>query len=44
LFFTADDDAEQIAFFRENNLKFLIKPVPIRVIRKEVADILKRAA
>jgi CheY-like chemotaxis protein len=44
LFFTADDDAEQIAFFRENNLKYLIKPVPIRVIRKEVADILKRAA
>jgi CheY-like chemotaxis protein len=44
LFFTVSDDAEQIAFFEKNDLKYLIKPVPIKVMRKEITDILKRAA
>lgn len=42
LFFSAADDSENLSFFRENNLKYLIKPADIRDIIKTVGKILNR--
>lgn len=42
LFYSAADDLENISFFRENNLKYLIKPADIRDIIKTVGKILNR--
>lgn len=42
LFFTGLPDEERLSFFRENNLKFIIKPSPIDDIRKGVIGILSR--
>lgn len=42
LFYSAADNSENISFFRENNLKYLIKPADIRDIIKTVGKILNR--
>ncbi len=42
LFYSAADDSKNISFFRENNLKYLIKPADIRDIIKTVGKILNR--
>ena len=42
LFYSAADDSKNISFFRENNLKYLIKPAEIRDIIKTVGKILNR--
>lgn len=40
LFFTGLPDEDRMAFFKENNLKYLIKPSPIADIRKAIINII----
>ncbi len=42
LFFTGTADAERLAFFKENDLKYLIKPAPIKQIKELLAGILNK--
>ncbi|MBM2837495.1 MAG: response regulator receiver domain/Rubrerythrin [Deltaproteobacteria bacterium] len=42
LFYSSADDSKNISFFRENNLKYLIKPADIRDIIETVGKILNR--
>jgi CheY-like chemotaxis protein len=42
LFCTDNDDREYLNFFRENKLRFLITPAPIKKLRNAVVDILHR--
>ena len=43
VFFTGSPKQEIIAFFREHDLRYLIKPAPIREIVRKVAEILPNA-
>ncbi|MBI5048240.1 MAG: response regulator [Deltaproteobacteria bacterium] len=43
LFFTGFPDKERIAFFRENNLKYLPKPSSIDDIKRTVINIIERS-
>lgn len=43
LFFTGSPDEWKISFFKERNLRYLIKPAPINKIKEMLADILKNA-
>ena len=40
LFFTGLLDEERLSFFKENNLKYIVKPSPIGDIRKVVINIM----
>jgi CheY-like chemotaxis protein len=42
LFILASLDEKHLSFFRENNLRYFIKPVPANDIRKAVIDIMNR--
>ena len=42
LFFTGTADAERLSFFKESNLKYLIKPAPINQIKELLAGILRK--
>ena len=44
LFCTDSVNEKDIPFFEKNNLKCLVHPVPVNVLRKEIADILDRPA
>jgi CheY-like chemotaxis protein len=44
LFFTAYEDAEEVAFFKRNNLNYFLKPVSIKEIKETVSEILTRPA
>ena len=41
LFFTGTADAGRLSFFKENNLRYLIKPAPIKQIKEMLAGILE---
>jgi CheY-like chemotaxis protein len=40
LFLTGNPSAENLAFFRKNNLRFFMKPVPIQDLQEAVRDII----
>ena len=42
IFSTGHDDPEVLSFFRENHLRYMIRPVPINEIRETVSDIMDR--
>lgn len=42
LFYTSSDDTENLSFFRENGLKYLIKPAEIKEIKKTIGKMLNR--
>jgi CheY-like chemotaxis protein len=42
LFYTADKDSENLAFFKDNNLRYLLMPLSINELRNAVVDILDR--
>jgi CheY-like chemotaxis protein len=42
IFTTAYKDTEKIVFFRRNGLRYLLKPVPLKELKKAVVDILTR--
>jgi CheY-like chemotaxis protein len=42
LFCTGSDITEYLSFFKENNLTYIIRPVPIKELKNAVVDILKR--
>jgi CheY-like chemotaxis protein len=42
LFFTTAIEPEHLSFFKDNNLRYIIKPSPINVLRKTIIDILIR--
>jgi CheY-like chemotaxis protein len=44
IFITGYQDTEKIAFFRRNGLRYLLKPVPLKELKKAVVDILNRPA
>ncbi len=43
LFFTGSADAGRISFFRENSLRYILKPASVTAIKKAAAEILSKA-